>query len=101
MVERQRMLGGRRFESCQGPARLTTERRRAMIAILYVFALVAIAWSINWELKAVVADLLWIARLVQLESDFAFWWDARKSPIMLERLVARQVLRESFVVVRM
>lgn len=72
-----------------------------MIAILYVIALLSVAWSINWELKVAFANLIWMAELDRLEGEFAFWWKARKSPIMIQKIVARRVLRESFVIVRM
>jgi len=63
-----------------------------MIAVLYIIAMASIAWSINWEVKAVIPDLLWFLRW-QLANDINFWLVERdEAQTILQREMAHDVL---------
>jgi hypothetical protein len=63
-----------------------------MIAILYIIALLSVAWSINWELKMAFANLIWIDKWLRA-MDINFWVQAAEhSEILVEQAVARELL---------
>jgi hypothetical protein len=69
---------------------------------------IAIAWAVlvvattvlvicSWKLARVTAqDTVDRAAEDQLDQDFQWWIGATRSPIMAERMAARQVLADSF-----
>lgn len=56
------------------------------------FALLTLVWTIAYAAQLAVADLLWLDRSRQADVEYAWWTRAQRSPIMIERIVARQVI---------
>jgi hypothetical protein len=56
------------------------------------FALLALIWTIAYATQLAVADLLWLVEARRQDVEYAWWSRAKQSPIMIERIVARQVV---------
>jgi hypothetical protein len=63
-----------------------------MIAVLYIITMASIAWSINWEVRAVIPDLLWFLKCERAQ-DINFWLMERDTAHTLQsREMAHDVL---------
>lgn len=56
------------------------------------FALLTLVWTIAYATQLAVTDLLWLDRSRRADAEYTWWTRAQHSPIMIERIVARQVI---------